>query len=704
MTPQLETAGECVICNKASPPYRCPQCRLQTCCLACYRQHLLLQQHMQRTRSQDPVLAHIEGEAAAAAATAAAATAAAAAESGACSAVATPTVGTSPAVHAASTAAAPAAAAPSPFDLTPASRVPLRVSFVGLRAFGEKEMEKDLQLLERAARAVEAAQRQRLESVESKKRKGTHPVQLRNLCQRRGVDFVFLPPTHSQRIFNRTKVLQQHKNRHQQQEQAQKPRDDASQEHQQQNHDRLEGVDECQVNQQQEKGRQSWVQQSEQQQPEQQQSEQQPQEQQQSEQQQPEQQQSEQQQPEQQPQEQQPQEQATDGVDALVQPAEQQHQQSGSGHIICWDACFRLPVGGGPCISLVLREDQKLRQHAALLQQHCCRKLQQGMQRKRGEASEATKDKELLRRCAMGPLLKAAAGNVGDPRAAVAPAAETGAARDMQPEATDATGETGFRLLLPVTAAHAGVILAPSPDTTTATNAKATEAEEGGQTTAGGSTGSQSDALLQAYLLPWDETLAECLKGTTIIEHPDLIVALPEELSRYTCWPPPCKGGPLSRLFSGTAQPPPPPPGPPPQHLCPPQQPEQQLLADGELEGSIRCMNGPCVSDHQQQQVQKRPPQVHQNHRPRPPQGCMAVPAAGIPKSATGWAAAPATSPPPARDPATVSAATAFAYGRSDLHEETAARKSRGPHEAPRLSARLLRRSHTPAQTICNQS
>ncbi|OEH76205.1 zinc finger domain-containing protein [Cyclospora cayetanensis] len=280
----------------------------------------------------------------------------------------------------------------------------------------------------------------------------------------------------------------------------------------------------------------------------------------------------------------------------------------------------KLPVGGGPCISLVLREDQKLRQHAALLQQHCCRKLQQGMQRKRGEASEATKDKELLRRCAMGPLLKAAAGNVGDPRAAAAPAAETGAARDMQPEATDATGETGFRLLLPVTAAHAGVILAPSPDTTTSTNAKATEAEEGGQTTAGGSTGSQSDALLQAYLLPWDETLAECLKGTTIIEQ---MRALKIARLMIVLWPPPCKGGPLSRLFSGTAQPPPPPPGPPPQHLCPPQQPEQQLLADGELEGSIRCMNGPCVSDHQQQQVQKRPPQVHQNHRPRPPQGCM---------------------------------------------------------------------------------
>lgn len=193
---------ECIICKKESPPYRCPQCLLRTCCLKCYRQHLLLQQHMIRTRSQDPMLAHLEGEAAADAAIAAAARSpnspvpadaqkANGAPTAFSAAVSTPlreAAVTAPPANssfplqaesateekeAASSltepAAAPAAAA---LSSAVASRVPLRVSYCPLSSMGKKEFDRDISLLENAARAIEAAQRQRLQQQEPRRRKG----------------------------------------------------------------------------------------------------------------------------------------------------------------------------------------------------------------------------------------------------------------------------------------------------------------------------------------------------------------------------------------------------------------------------------------------------------------------------------------------------------------------------------------------------
>lgn len=194
---------ECIICRKESPPYRCPQCLLRTCCLKCYRQHLLLQQHMIRTRSQDPMLAHLEGEAAADAATAAAARSpnspvpadaqkangAPTAFSAAVSTALREAAETAPpanssfplqaesATEAKEEAAAaltePAAAsAAAALSSAVASRVPLRVSYCPLSSMGKKEFDRDISLLENAARAIEAAQRQRLQQQEPRRRKG----------------------------------------------------------------------------------------------------------------------------------------------------------------------------------------------------------------------------------------------------------------------------------------------------------------------------------------------------------------------------------------------------------------------------------------------------------------------------------------------------------------------------------------------------
>lgn len=347
-----------------------------------------------------------------------------------------------------------------------------------------------------------------------------HPAQLRSVCLRRGIDFLFLPPTHSRRVHNRTKIVVPRKLQGQQGQQQQKL-NELHEESKDQTHDHQsqEDCNDADMKRQREQPRQR-------------------------------------QQQEQQQQEQVGQE-GGERQEAVVADAEsaseespQQHQQQktrGADSVICWDVCFRLPSAEGFRLPLMLREDVPLHQHALLLQQHCCKKLeQQHTQKRPGKAAEASEGCLLLQRCATGPLLQIAAAATANTTATTeaegTSASEPGdatAARGSAAAAQSTAGK-GFRLLLPITAAHAGVTLQPHARANSGNNATAaysaaetatddvataeagssevfplgSEAEAAGTTSAG----TPSTGLIPAYLLPWELSLQECLKGTTVVE------------------------------------------------------------------------------------------------------------------------------------------------------------------------------------------
>lgn len=341
-----------------------------------------------------------------------------------------------------------------------------------------------------------------------------HPAQLRSVCLRRGIDFLFLPPTHSRRVHNRTKILVPRKLQGQQGQQQQK-QNELQEESKDQTHDHQlqEDCHDADMNQQRE-------------------------------------------QPRRRQQEQQQQElvgqEGGERQEAVVADAEsaseespQQHQQQktrAAESVICWDVCFRLPSAEGFRLPLMLREDVPLHQHALLLQQHCCKKLeQQHTQKRPGNAAELSEGCLLLQRCAAGPLLQVAAAATANTTATAeaerTSASEPGDATAARGSAaaSQSTAGKGFRLLLPITAAHAGVTLQPQANSATAaysaaetathdaTTAEAGSAEVsplGAEAEAAGTTsaGTPSTGLIPAYLLPWELSLQECLKGTTVVE------------------------------------------------------------------------------------------------------------------------------------------------------------------------------------------
>lgn len=132
----------CRVCLVQEAKYKCPLCRERTCSVPCYKRHLQEPAHLRRTRSADPFLCHVEGEAASA----------------------QPTKGPAPAAARAEERESLEAKAAAKGEAPPlGSRVSLRVEFVRMRDFGDEQLRQDVKLLEGASKALEAAQRQRLE-------------------------------------------------------------------------------------------------------------------------------------------------------------------------------------------------------------------------------------------------------------------------------------------------------------------------------------------------------------------------------------------------------------------------------------------------------------------------------------------------------------------------------------------------------------